>query len=79
MVTFAAVSFMLDVGASVSTLVIRDVIVTMLLNALLALPVFTGMRRLLRPVLDGRSARACAAAGGRRARPARSGCRGLEV
>jgi rod shape-determining protein MreD len=50
-ITFAAVSFMLDVGASVSALVIRDAIVTTLLNALLALPVFTGIRRLLRPVL----------------------------
>ena len=37
MVTFAAVSFMLDVGASVSTLVIRDAIVTTLLNVLLSL------------------------------------------
>jgi rod shape-determining protein MreD len=51
MVTFAAVSFMLDVGASVSALVIRDAIVTTLLNVLMALPVFIGTRRLLRPVL----------------------------
>ena len=51
MVAFAAVSFMLDVGASVSALVIRDAIVTTLLNVLLALPVFTGSRKLLRPVL----------------------------
>jgi rod shape-determining protein MreD len=48
---FAAVSFMLDVGASVSALVIRDAIVTTLLNVLMALPVFIGTRRLLRPVL----------------------------
>ena len=33
---------MLDIGASVSPLVIRDTIMTILLNALLALPVFTG-------------------------------------
>jgi cell shape-determining protein MreD len=77
-VTFAAVSFMLDVGASVSTLVIRDAIVTTLLNALLALPVFTGTRRLLRPVLkvDPLEVR-------RRRRPPREtgplGLRGLEV
>jgi rod shape-determining protein MreD len=51
MVAFAAVSFMLDVGASVSPLVIRDAIVTTLLNVLLALPVFTGVRKVLRPAL----------------------------
>jgi rod shape-determining protein MreD len=51
MVTFAAASFMLDVGASVSALVIRDAIVTTLLNVLMALPVFIGTRKLLRPVL----------------------------
>jgi len=50
-VAFAAVSFMLDVGASVSPLVIRDMVVTILLNTLLALPIFTGVRRVLRPVL----------------------------
>jgi rod shape-determining protein MreD len=48
---FAAVSLMLDIGARVSPLVIRDMIVTTLLNALLALPIFTGSRRLLRPSL----------------------------
>jgi hypothetical protein len=48
---FAAVSFMLDVGANVSALVIRDAILTVLLNALIALPVFVGARRLLRPAL----------------------------
>ncbi len=78
MVAFAAVSFMLDVGASVSALVIRDAIVTTLLNVLLALPVFAGTRRLLRPVLkvDPREVR-------RRRRPPREtgplGLRGLEV
>lgn len=45
---YAAVSFMLDVGATVSPLVIRDALVTVMLNALLALPVFFGSRRLLR-------------------------------
>lgn len=50
-VAFAAVSLMLDIGATVSPLVARDMIVTVLLNALLALPVFVGARRLLRPVL----------------------------
>ncbi len=48
---YAAVSFMLDVGATVSPLVIRDAVVTVLLNSLLALPVFVVARRLLRPAL----------------------------
>ena len=77
-VAFAAVSFMLDVGASVSPLVIRDAIVTTLLNVLLALPVFTGARKLLRPVLRFDPLEV-----GRRRRPPREagplGLRGLEV
>jgi len=48
---YAGVSFMLDVGATVSPLVIRDAIVTVLLNSLLAIPVFVASRRLLRPSL----------------------------
>jgi rod shape-determining protein MreD len=77
-VAFAAVSLMLDIGARVSPLVIRDMIVTVLLSALLALPVFTGCRRLLRPALavDPLEVR-------RRRRPPREagpiGLRGLEV
>ena len=51
LIAFAAVSFMLDVGSSVSPLVVRDALVTTLLNALLALPVFLLVRRVLRPVL----------------------------
>ncbi|MDQ3644582.1 MAG: rod shape-determining protein MreD [Actinomycetota bacterium] len=51
LVAFASVSFMLDVGASVSPLVLRDMLVTTLLNALLAIPVFTLCRRILRPAL----------------------------
>jgi rod shape-determining protein MreD len=50
-VAFAAVSFMLDVGARVSPLVFRDMVVTVLLNALIVLPVFAGCRRILRPSL----------------------------
>jgi rod shape-determining protein MreD len=75
---FAAVSLMLDIGASVSPLVIRDMVVTTLLNALIALPVFTGCRKLLRPSLarDPLEVR-------RRRRPPREpgpiGLRGLEV
>ncbi|MEA2406809.1 MAG: hypothetical protein QOE69_928 [Thermoleophilaceae bacterium] len=77
-IAFAAASFMLDVGASVSPLVIRDAIVTTLLNALLALPVFTGVRKLLGPALkvDPLEVR-------RRRRPPREtgplGLRGLEI
>ena len=48
---FGSVSFMLDVGASVSALVFRDMLVTLLLNTLLAIPVFAVCRRVLRPVL----------------------------
>jgi rod shape-determining protein MreD len=48
---YAGVSFMLDVGATVSPLVIRDALVTVMLGALLALPIFVGTRRLLRPSL----------------------------
>jgi rod shape-determining protein MreD len=77
-VAFAAVSLMLDIGARVSPLVIREMILTILLNALLALPVFTGCRRLLRPALavDPLEVR-------RRRRPPREagplGLRGLEI
>jgi rod shape-determining protein MreD len=77
-VAFAAVSFMLDVGATVSPVVLRDMLVTVLLNTLLALPVFTGCRALLRPVLaiDPRQLSA-------RRQPPREagpiGLRGLEV
>jgi rod shape-determining protein MreD len=75
---FAAVSLMLDIGARVSPLVLRDMVVTVLVNALLALPVFTGVRRLLRPSLavDPLEVR-------RRRQPPREagplGLRGLEV
>ena len=75
---FAAVSFMLEVGARVSPLVIREMIVTILLNALIALPVFGACSRLLRPSLavDPLDAR-------RRRRAPREtgplGLRGLEV
>ena len=51
LVSFASVSFMLDVGASVSPLVLRDMLVTTFLNALLAIPVFALCRRILRPAL----------------------------
>jgi rod shape-determining protein MreD len=48
---FAAVSFMLDIGATVSPLVLRDMLVAALLNGLLAPPAFAVTRKLLRPSL----------------------------
>jgi rod shape-determining protein MreD len=48
---YAAVSFMLSVDAPVSLLVVREMLVTVVLNALIALPFFAVTRRLLRPVL----------------------------
>ena len=48
---FALVSFMLEIGASVSPLVFREMIVTVLLNTLISLPFFAIVRRVLRPVL----------------------------
>jgi rod shape-determining protein MreD len=47
----AAVSFMLEIGASVSILVLRQAIITVLLNVAIALPFFALIRRILRPVL----------------------------
>ncbi len=76
---FALVSFMLEIGASVSPLVFREMLVTVLLNTLISLPFFAIVRRVLRPVLlvDPLERRR------RRPREARStgplGLRGLEV
>ncbi len=50
-IAYAAVSFMLDVGATVSWLVVREMIATTAIGAILALPVFAICRRVLRPVL----------------------------
>jgi rod shape-determining protein MreD len=47
----AAVHFMLDIGASVSVLALREMVATILLNTILALPVFAAVRRVVRPVL----------------------------
>jgi rod shape-determining protein MreD len=74
----AAVSFMLEIGASVSTLVLREALITVLLNVAMALPFFALVRRVLRPVL----AVDPAARMKRRADPIESGplgLRGLEV
>jgi rod shape-determining protein MreD len=47
----AAVSFMLEIESGVSVLVLREAIITVLLNVALALPFFALVRRILRPVL----------------------------
>jgi rod shape-determining protein MreD len=47
----AAVSFMLEIGATVSLVVLREAVITVLLNVALALPFFALVRRVLRPVL----------------------------
>ena len=51
LVAFATVSFMLELEASVSALVIRNALVTIVLNLLIAVPVFGLVRRVVRPVL----------------------------
>lgn len=50
-VGIAAVSFMLGIEASVSVLVLRELVVTIVLNTLLALPVYWLLRRILRGAL----------------------------
>jgi hypothetical protein len=51
LVAIAGVSIMLEIQASVSLLVLREAIITVLLNVALALPLFALVRRVLRPVL----------------------------
>ena len=48
---YSAVSFMLSIDAPVSLLVLREMLMTVVLNALIALPFFAVTRGLLRPVL----------------------------
>jgi hypothetical protein len=50
-VGIAVMQFMLDVGASVSILALREMIATILLNVILALPLFAAVRWVLSPVL----------------------------
>lgn len=72
LVGLGAVSFMLEIGAAVSPLVLRDTLVAIALNALIALPLFALARRVLRSVLlvDPVARR-------RRVRPAETGPIGL--
>ncbi|HKP92052.1 MAG TPA: rod shape-determining protein MreD [Thermoleophilaceae bacterium] len=77
LVAFAVVSFMLELEASVSALVLRNALVTIVLNLLIAVPVFGLVRRVVRPVLLTQP-------GARRRRAETSatgplGLRGLEV
>jgi rod shape-determining protein MreD len=51
LVAFATVSFMLELEASVSALVLRNALVTIVLNLLIAVPVFGLVRRVVGPVL----------------------------
>jgi rod shape-determining protein MreD len=73
---FALLSFMLQVRAPVSASVIREMIITILLNALLALLVFPVIRRYMRATLvgDQRPRRRAA-----RATTGPLGLRGLEI
>jgi len=77
LVAFAAVSFMLETAPSISGLVVRDAVVTTLLNAIIAVPVFGLVRRILRPVLLAQPAGRRRRAETRETGPI--GLRGLEV
>ncbi|MBA2523968.1 MAG: rod shape-determining protein MreD [Solirubrobacterales bacterium] len=55
---FAAIQAMLRVGADVSPLVARDILVTAILGVALALPVHMLIRRILRPALIDEAPRA---------------------
>jgi rod shape-determining protein MreD len=48
---YSAVSFMLSIDAPVSLLVLREMLMTVVLNVLIAMPFFAVTRRVLRPVL----------------------------
>jgi len=76
--TFAAVSFMLDVGASVSPVIFGEMLMASAIGAVLAIPVFWLCRKILRPslVIDPFELRR------RRGRPREAGplgLRGLEI
>jgi rod shape-determining protein MreD len=77
LVAFAAVSFMLETAPSISALVVRDAVVTTLLNAVIAVPVFGLVRRIIRPVLLAQPAGRRRRAQTRETGPI--GLRGLEV
>ena len=71
-VAYGAITFLQDIEATVSVLVLRDMVVGVVLNALLALPLFALVRRIMRPVIgEGRLG------GRRRGRPREAGPIGL--
>ncbi|TML35144.1 MAG: rod shape-determining protein MreD [Actinobacteria bacterium] len=74
---FAAVSFMLETAPSISALVLRDTLVTTILNAIVAVPIFGLVRRVIRPVLLAQPAGRRRRAHTRETGPI--GLRGLEV
>jgi len=74
---FAAVSFMLETAPSISALVLRDTLVTTILNAIIAVPIFGLVRRVIRPVLLAQPAGRRRRAHTRETGPI--GLRGLEV
>jgi rod shape-determining protein MreD len=74
---YGAITFMLDLEATVSALVFRDILVGMLLNAALALPLFALVGRIVRPVL--REDRTARRRRGRTREAGPIGLRGLEV
>jgi rod shape-determining protein MreD len=51
LVAYGAVSFMLDIGTDVSPVIFRDMVTTVAINSIVALPVFAVCRRILRPSL----------------------------
>ena len=74
---YGAVTFMLGLEATISALVLREILVGTILNAALALPAFALVRRIVRPVLtDDRVARRRR---GRTREAGPIGLRGLEV
>mgnify|MGYP001111876000 CR=1 FL=1 len=50
-VTFALTQFLLGVDSPVSGLVVRDIIIGVVINSIIAIPLFGAVRALLRPSL----------------------------
>ena len=69
---YAVLEFLLGVDAPISVLLVRDIVVTVVLNSLIAVPVYALVRRWLVPALpdDPRRAGAVARVHDRRAEPA---------
>ena len=50
---YALIQFFLGVDSPVSVLVVREILLTTVINTLLAVPVYLGIKRWLRPFIDG--------------------------